>query len=135
MLNAQALNKSLEQCLGNGVDSVVLINTKGTLLSSASSHPKFQESQQLSTLIAVAGNLWRAYATCDLARNKATGQLEPESMESVLVDLGESKLCAVGVGGSGILLLTGQQVELGMLKLKATSLQRHLDPSLRAVMQ
>lgn len=82
----------------------------------------------------MAGNLWRAYATCDLARNRATGMLEPESLEAVMVDLGESKVCAVGVGGNGILLLAGQQVELGMLKLKATALQRHLDPSLRCVM-
>lgn len=134
MLNAIALNKALEQVLGNGVECVVLVNTRGALLASASTSPSFRDSQQEAVLVAAAANLWRAYATCDLARNKSTGQVEPDSLEALLVELGESKICALGVGGAGILLLSGTQVELGMLKLKATSLQRHLDPSLRNAM-
>jgi predicted regulator of Ras-like GTPase activity (Roadblock/LC7/MglB family) len=134
MLNAQALVKTLDQVLGNGVEHVILVTTRGSLLASASQLPDFDGSQLQCTYVAMSANLWRAYATCDLATNRSTGMLEPESLEAIMIDLGDSKVCAVGVGGSGILLLAGQQVELGMLKLKATSLQRHLDPSLRSVM-
>lgn len=134
MINAQALTKTLQQAIGNGVDTVLLLSTKGIELSVASSIPEYASSTQHSLLVATIANLWRAYATNDLAKSRS-GTIDPESLEALLVDLGESKICAVGVGSAGIVAVVGGQVEMGMLKLKATSLQRHLDGPLRNVLQ
>jgi predicted regulator of Ras-like GTPase activity (Roadblock/LC7/MglB family) len=134
MLSAKAVNAALKQTLGNGVEYVVLVNSKGSLLSSATTELDSEKATTTTlTLVTVAGNLWRSYSTNDLALNKNV--LEPESLEAILVDLGETKVCALSVGGSGILLLAGHQVELGLLKLKASGLQRYLDPQLRSVMK
>ena len=132
MINAEALHASLKLVLDGGVDTVLLITTKGTLLAS-SSLPSATVNQNV--IVAAVTNMWRAYATNDLAKSPSTGMLEPESLEALLVDIGDQKICAVGVAGSGIICLVGQQAELGMLKLKAASLQRHLDPMLRGVLE
>jgi hypothetical protein len=132
MINAAALNNSLKLVLDGGVDTVLLFTTKGSLLASASL-PTAVVNQNV--IVAAVTNMWRACATNDLAKNPATGMLEPESLEALLVDIGDHKICAVGVAGSGIICIVGQQAELGMLKLKAASLQRHLDASLRGVLE
>nr|CCC92972.1 hypothetical protein, unlikely [Trypanosoma congolense IL3000] len=131
MLNAVVVNECLHGAVGSGVVASILLDEDGVLLSSASSNQEYAYSKERSMIIAAMGNVWRASARNDLAKNKTTNELEPEALEQVLIDFGNRKLCAMSVGGKAILCLVGYDVEMGALKLKTAALQRRLDGCLR----
>ncbi|RNF19239.1 uncharacterized protein Tco025E_04193 [Trypanosoma conorhini] len=134
MLDAAFINSSMKNALGNGVEVVILLDENGVLLSSASLNPEYVCQKEHSMIVAATGNIWRACARNDLAKNKLTNAVEAEALEQVLVDFGGKKLCAMSVGGSAILCMLGTGLEMGLLKLKTASLQRRLDGHLRPVL-
>lgn len=133
MLRASGLHDALTASLSGGVEAVVLLTTTGVPLSSASINPGYGRSPEHTLTHGIVATMWRSYAGCDLAYDIA-GELTPESLEALLVDVGDHRLCMVGVGGSAILcLMATRSVEQGLLKLKAASLQAHMDRAFRSV--
>ncbi|KEG10824.1 hypothetical protein DQ04_03251020 [Trypanosoma grayi] len=134
MLDASAINSSMHHAVGNGVVTAFLLDENGVLLSSASADPEYVHTRERSMILAAIGNVWRACARNDLAKNKITNEVEPEALEQVLMDFSSKKLCAMSVGGTAILCLVSSGLEMGLLKLKTAALQRRLDEYLRPVL-
>ncbi|KAH9601744.1 hypothetical protein LSM04_006936 [Trypanosoma melophagium] len=134
MLDAAAINNSMLHAIEDGVVAVFLLDRDGVLLSSASADPEYVHAKERAMIIAAIGNVWRACASNDLAKNKLTNKVEKESLEQVLIDFGKNKLCAMSVGGNAILCLVGSGMEMGLVKLKTATLQRRLDSYLRPVL-
>ena len=146
MINAKAFHQSLEEVLGNGVEIVLSLGLSGTILGSASSldtsaGPKTgadaageEAFRNLSLLASVVTNMWVSYSSNDLTANmRDPSKSDPESLEALLFEVSNLKVCVVGCGGASILCLAGRgEVHFGMLKLKAAALQRHLDSAIRA---
>ncbi|ORC91995.1 uncharacterized protein TM35_000042090 [Trypanosoma theileri] len=134
MLDAAAINSSMQQAVEDGVVGVFLLDRDGVLLTSASADPDYVHTKERAMIIAAISNVWRACASNDMAKNKLTNKVETESLEQVLIDFGENKICAMSVGGNAILGLVGSGMEMGLVKLKTATLQRRLDSYLRHVL-
>lgn len=137
------------EVLGDGVEIVLSLGLSGTVLGSASSLDTSSIPRNVSAeaneageeafrnhslLASVVTNMWLTYSTNDLTANlRDPSKTDPESLEALLFEVANLKVCVVGCGGCSVLCLAGRgNVNFGMLKLKAAALQRHLDPALRA---
>lgn len=136
MLNASELNAVIKGGVGDGVQLVLLLDANGDAMSSAFTDIRKDKNDDYAEMVAATANAWRVYARSDLAVNRLTLQVEPDSLEQVLVDFGEKKMCAMSVAGSAVLCLVSSDasVQMGLLKLKTAALQRKLDAMLRPVM-
>jgi hypothetical protein len=140
LLKAGLLAEKLQNSVGDGVDIVLLLSTSGALLSTASNRTEFARSQECRMLAALTANLWRNYASqCSVLNaqsgNKGAGGAPSPApaaagateLDFILAELETNKLCVFGMGGRAVLALYAQSsVELGLLKLKAASLQGEL---------
>ena len=161
MLKAKSLQSVLRAALAGGVETALLLADRGnTVLASAATNPAFPRSPEHALLVATIGNLWRAYATNDLASGgvgagpsgggndltsgagpTAAASARPKELDFLLVTAGDRRLCILALqpsdtAAAGELLLclsATAALELGMLKLRAASLKAHLEGQLKAV--
>ena len=145
MVKASSLATSLRRAIGDGVESALLLTTSGALMCTASNRVAFDfaRSQECRKQTAIVANLWRTYAQsangmpCDTAPTphgdaSGGGAAANQDLELVLAELETHRLCCVGLGGRAVLaLFATPATELGMLKLKAASLQAELFDGLR----
>ncbi|CCW68952.1 unnamed protein product [Phytomonas sp. Hart1] len=136
MLNAAELNAVVQSGVGDGVQLAILLETNGTVLSSAFACSKKEREEAYARVVAAAINIWRLYGRNDLTINQISLEEESNALEQVLMDWGEQKLCAMAVADKAIICLLANDaaVQVGRLKVKTMQLQRELDAILRPVM-
>lgn len=147
MVKASLLYDKLRNALGDGVDIVLLLTSSGSLMSSASIRVGFSQSQECRTLAALTANIWRTYASTQKGMPVASKNAPHSSgggddddtvseLEFVLAELETNKLCCFGMGGKAVLaLFAANSTELGMIKLKAASLQGELFDSIQLALR
>ena len=126
MLKAKSLHAVLKSSLAGGVETALLLADRGnSVLASASINAAFTRSPEHALVVAVVGNLWRAYATNDLAApaagaaaaGPAGGDLSREpaapgggggsggagrrELEFLLVNAGDRRLCILPLQTGG----------------------------------
>lgn len=133
MLDATLVHKVMKSSVKEGVIMAFLMNSEGEVITSALlDEPDTQE--HFGSIAAAVGNAWRVYARCDLSIN-IHNQEEPDSLEQIILELSNKKICAMSVAGTWVVtVVSNETVEIGMLKLKAASLQRALDHLLQPVL-
>lgn len=133
MLDATLVHKVMKSTVKDGIIMAFLMNSEGEVITSALlDEPDAQE--HFGSIAAAVGNAWRVYARCDLSVN-VHNQEEPDSLEQILLELSNTKICAMSVAGTWVAaVVSNETVEIGMLKLKAASLQRALDHLLQPVL-
>lgn len=135
MLNASEVNAVVKSVVGNGIHLALLLDPSGNAISSAFDGIPDEREAPYASMIAVTANMWRAYARCDLAVNKLNLELEQDSLEQVLIEFDDKRMCAMSVADTAVVSLVSldPNVTVGFLKLKTAALQRQLDSMLRPV--
>lgn len=136
MLKARPLAGVLRQALGAGVDAVVLMNASGAVICSVSNESAVSNAHLCDApiLLAVMSHAWRGFASCEPS-SEDTAVSSGSSLEALMLDTPTTKTILMGVANGAVILalIAQQDVEVGMLRLKATALQRHLhEPMSRA---
>jgi predicted regulator of Ras-like GTPase activity (Roadblock/LC7/MglB family) len=161
MVKASVLAEKLNSAIGDGVDCALLMTTAGALLTTASAKTGFARSQECRMLAALVANIWRVYAQSSGGAPSDAPAAAPadgswsgargaggangagaaaaaanSDLELVLAELETHRLCCVGLGGRAVLALFATSgTELGLLKLKAASLQGELYEGLRLALR
>jgi hypothetical protein len=136
MIDAQALNDILGKALSAGIEACGITTQRGELIAARSINPSYIHSQEFNLLLSVVTNSWLSYKTTDLAINADTNAPDPEALCSLFIEAGEKRLYLLALGSQGIIFIqAGRTVQVGMLKLVASSLQEHLDQPFRDLLE
>ncbi len=115
MLNPKVIPTILYHALSNGVETAILCNSTGAILSS------YGQLQDEAFVSAVVASVWQNCQPASGARAKV--------LETVLLDCMSSRV-AVGSCGSYLVFLIAQRdVEFGLLSLKLQAIRDCLNPS------
>ncbi|KAG5492876.1 hypothetical protein JKF63_01456 [Porcisia hertigi] len=136
MLCASDLNAVVNSAVGDDILMALLLDASGNAIATAFAGSAAQRDMFYAPVVAATANMWRAYARNDLAINKLNLELEADSLEQMIVNFPDKKLCAMSVAETAVvsLLSVNESVTDGFLKLKTAALQRKLDRILRPVM-
>eukprot|EP00744_Colponema_vietnamica_P010875 GILI01015320.1.p1 GENE.GILI01015320.1~~GILI01015320.1.p1 ORF type:complete len:142 (+),score=50.05 GILI01015320.1:35-427(+) len=121
MLNAVVLPRVLEQALGGGVLSVMLVNAEGSLLSYVGDTDADRKAQVQKTVGAVIANIWTEY---DDSGRTFVGA---NNLNHLFFDCDEGKLAVTRTSKVFLCIYADQTAEFGMLKLKLERLSSNLE--------
>lgn len=135
MIRSRNLHETLKNALGVELTSAVLVTTAGGLLAAAHVDAEHLRSKDHHLMIAAVVNIWRNYSHNNLTSPTLSDPPHPENLEFVIVQFETRRLCMVAVGPHAVLSLeSSQKVEVGLLKLKATTLHAFLEPQLKPIL-
>jgi len=109
----------LEQANTGGVRGAMLVNSEGSILSSAG-----DESSQNKAVSAIASNIWNSFQQ---------HHSQDEELEFLVLECEEGAFVATRISTVLLVLHGDSSVGLGMLKLKAAKLKEYLKVPLEQV--
>jgi len=146
MLKPKIISEILNQALSSSINTAILFSQEGSLLSYATN--KFNNldspvmvslkdpSEPSKMIAAISSNVWSVYKNnCSLwfINQQNQNQVSDDSLNMIFLDCEEGKVIISQAGKLLIALVGNNDAEIGLLKIKITTLVNYFNNSLQYI--
>ncbi|KAL6594178.1 Roadblock/LC7 domain-containing protein [Neocallimastix californiae] len=144
MLKPKIISEILKQALSSSINTAILFSQEGSLLSYATNKynnvgsPVFNSlndpSEPSKVIAAISSNVWSVYKnSCSFwfVNQQNQAQAQDDSLNMIFLDCEEGKVIISQAGKLLIALVGNNDTEIGLLKIKMTTLVNYFNNSLQ----